>query len=775
MACSLGQLLSLLDAAAAKPGLMPQDSRAESASAEWIPSHHGLTHDTAVTSAAATVPGPAVRAAAVAPGDGREMRPPPVPPRGPMCTNSTYASHLLAPCSSPSPSLSSRPLAQERGNSSSASTVEELHCSMTLLERLIRTSSIWFLPDIGRSGAVHYLQGKEVGNFIVRQSSKKGTLALSVRLPLEVGPYIEHYLIETTPEGKHRLEGSDNHFASVPVLICHYCQCCDELPVRLGLPSVLMQPSTRQELSAFSLLGQGRMCSSLLVQNIGCLRASTGHFFAFRFKTGHQGARYVSGYPACPLLACDLVGLPRSKRTEVTGADAVHALLPCFLVYPNAVTYHREIAEPAKCWNHARHDNTTTDHLSESEPFQCALFGEHARKNSWVQPIVHVRSIHTLQHTGAPDKRPILPKVLAARAITFYGSQGVKGRVRETRVLVSHSSQLLFRHPPIDSSRKPTENCFKGNDTTTHAPRDIQRNRDVGRLETSKATARLTPRGWPSRSSHRSGCFCTNFDGRGGKHMHNMFCCAVPGTETHCDISSYHSPSLSLSLRFLAGGFISSSFYMPYFIIEWSKGFLETSVAGANQTPAIGCNFACTLYITPREICAEMQTSHRETFCLLQERVFLSAPVRCSQKKRVERALWVDCCSVSDFEQSKRALSANAYQQQKHTASLRLHWSMCFLALHRHRMVLPLSAASTPDFDLVSRCRRINFSSISQCLLSPMFVEQVCGTVHGLRLLTNWIGGNQENRKTKGCPGKESVKLEAHDSIVENTKPHRKK
>ncbi|EEC18490.1 RAB GDP/GTP exchange factor, putative [Ixodes scapularis] len=55
------------------------------------------------------------------------------------------------------------PLGTERANSSSASTVEELHCSMTLLERLIRTSSIWFLPDIGRSGAVHYLQGKEVG------------------------------------------------------------------------------------------------------------------------------------------------------------------------------------------------------------------------------------------------------------------------------------------------------------------------------------------------------------------------------------------------------------------------------------------------------------------------------------------------------------------------------------------------------------------------------------------------------------------------------------
>lgn len=144
------------------------------------------------------------------------------------------------------------------------SPAEEQLCSMTLLERLIRTSSIWFLPDIGRSGAVHYLQGKDIGNFIVRQSSKKGTLALSVRLPLEAGPYIEHYLIEATPEGKHRLEGSDNHFASVPVLICHYCQCCDELPAQLRLPAVLMHATTRQELSSFSLLGQDLWVSSVL-------------------------------------------------------------------------------------------------------------------------------------------------------------------------------------------------------------------------------------------------------------------------------------------------------------------------------------------------------------------------------------------------------------------------------------------------------------------------------------------------------------------------------
>ena len=43
-------------------------------------------------------------------------------------------------------------------------------CDIGLLERLIRTHPIWFLPGIGRAGAVHLLQGKDVGvrNFLLQ-------------------------------------------------------------------------------------------------------------------------------------------------------------------------------------------------------------------------------------------------------------------------------------------------------------------------------------------------------------------------------------------------------------------------------------------------------------------------------------------------------------------------------------------------------------------------------------------------------------------------------
>ena len=87
-------------------------------------------------------------------------------------------------------------------------------------------------------------------------------MALSVRLPEGRGPHVEHYLIEDAGNGKLHLEGSENYFTTVPMLVCHYSQCCDELPVQLTLPKVLSQ-SNRQQLSSLSLLGQDFWQSSL--------------------------------------------------------------------------------------------------------------------------------------------------------------------------------------------------------------------------------------------------------------------------------------------------------------------------------------------------------------------------------------------------------------------------------------------------------------------------------------------------------------------------------
>ncbi|XP_058978975.1 protein sprint isoform X2 [Musca domestica] len=128
-------------------------------------------------------------------------------------------------------------------------------CDLGLVERLLLTHPVWFLPGIQRSGAVHFLQGKEEGNFIVRGSSQPNTMAVSVRLPPDTGPYIEHYLIQSN-EGILCLESSRFKFDSIPSLIAHYAQCCDELPVQLVLPRALREAKNRQQLSSLALLGQ---------------------------------------------------------------------------------------------------------------------------------------------------------------------------------------------------------------------------------------------------------------------------------------------------------------------------------------------------------------------------------------------------------------------------------------------------------------------------------------------------------------------------------------
>lgn len=55
-----------------------------------------------------------------------------------------------------------------RGDCSSVSSSasegdEQPPCDIGLLERLIRTHPVWFLPGIQRAGAFHLLQGKEEG------------------------------------------------------------------------------------------------------------------------------------------------------------------------------------------------------------------------------------------------------------------------------------------------------------------------------------------------------------------------------------------------------------------------------------------------------------------------------------------------------------------------------------------------------------------------------------------------------------------------------------
>ncbi|KAI4463063.1 rab gdp/gtp exchange factor [Holotrichia oblita] len=179
--------------------------------------------------------------------------PSPSPP--PACR---IAPFLLPTPASRSPSresLISSNGGSEAGSEDSGDTGYGAACDIGLLERLIRSHPIWFLPGIQRAGAFHLLQGKEEGCFVVRQSSQPDTMALSVRLPPDKGPYIEHYLIQSS-SGRLGLETSENRFDDIPGLIAHYSNCCDELPVQLTLPKAIREARSRQQLSSYALLGQ---------------------------------------------------------------------------------------------------------------------------------------------------------------------------------------------------------------------------------------------------------------------------------------------------------------------------------------------------------------------------------------------------------------------------------------------------------------------------------------------------------------------------------------
>lgn len=164
------------------------------------------------------------------------------------------------PADTSSRSISRESLISSNGGSDASSEASEgdgygATCDISLMERLRLSNQIWFLPGIQRAGAFHLLQGKEEGCFVVRKSSQSDTMALSVRLPPDKGPYIEHYLIHSS-EGRLGLETSENRFIDMAALIAHYASCCDELPVQLTLPKTIRECKSRQQLSSLALLGQ---------------------------------------------------------------------------------------------------------------------------------------------------------------------------------------------------------------------------------------------------------------------------------------------------------------------------------------------------------------------------------------------------------------------------------------------------------------------------------------------------------------------------------------
>jgi len=89
----------------------------------------------------------------------------------------------------------------------------------------------WFEPSTTREEADSKLRTQHTGNFLVRQSSQPGTLALSVKTG---GLDVKHFII-VSRDGAVALEDSDQDFDSLVALVSHYSSHSEELPVCLKL------------------------------------------------------------------------------------------------------------------------------------------------------------------------------------------------------------------------------------------------------------------------------------------------------------------------------------------------------------------------------------------------------------------------------------------------------------------------------------------------------------------------------------------------------------
>ncbi|KAJ8308479.1 hypothetical protein KUTeg_013353 [Tegillarca granosa] len=148
-----------------------------------------------------------------------------------------------------------------------------------------QTHPIWCLPDVGRSGAVHLLKDREIGTFIVRNSSQPNTMALSVQFPENGQQNVDHYLIESTPDG-FRLNGSLHFFKAIPELLAYYCENIDELPHKLLPLPAIRNARTLQELVSLSHLGQDLWTSSKFEKgSISNLSSTSGNVHAALHKS----------------------------------------------------------------------------------------------------------------------------------------------------------------------------------------------------------------------------------------------------------------------------------------------------------------------------------------------------------------------------------------------------------------------------------------------------------------------------------------------------------
>ncbi|XP_030075052.1 ras and Rab interactor 1 isoform X2 [Microcaecilia unicolor] len=143
--------------------------------------------------------------------------------------------------------------------------------SISVLDRLLLTQSVWLPLTVNSATALHILQREPPGTFLVRKSKTEQRKVLCVRLSDTCQPsFVTHFYIQEGPSGIS-LEGSNVTFPDLFRLIASYCVTREVLPSILRLPEAIVKATSHKQLEAISHLGVEFWNSSLNAKepNIG--------------------------------------------------------------------------------------------------------------------------------------------------------------------------------------------------------------------------------------------------------------------------------------------------------------------------------------------------------------------------------------------------------------------------------------------------------------------------------------------------------------------------
>ncbi|KAJ0004892.1 hypothetical protein NQD34_011106 [Periophthalmus magnuspinnatus] len=130
-----------------------------------------------------------------------------------------------------------------------------LHRKITVLDRLIRTHSVWLQLGLNQQGALRILKNQPPGTFLVRRSSSQQRKVLCVRMDSDSDP-VQDFAVKEN-QYSFSLEGSGLSFADLFRLVAFCCISRDVLPFTLKLPEPIASAQTSADLDQISKQGPG--------------------------------------------------------------------------------------------------------------------------------------------------------------------------------------------------------------------------------------------------------------------------------------------------------------------------------------------------------------------------------------------------------------------------------------------------------------------------------------------------------------------------------------